>query len=302
MLQNLEMIIESIMGPGLNPNAISQIHKVIKKSPLLSYFLGNPELIIKSAAAQSKDGWQKRIICECFEPLVALSGFENGKPIQIHEKIVPEPVYYNNGISGALPIIYVREAVAKALLNFIKLLPPRYGIIVYDGYRPIAVQQALFDDFYAKLADKEENKNLSTKELTELTSCYVSVPSLNPKCPSTHNTGGAIDFGIYDFKIKSVINYGCEFDDFTQIANLEYYENTLKKGEALTDEQIEFLLHVRLTANLATYKTVGLASYLWERWHFDINNQWDDKATVVKYGSCDLAEISPDPHHTILGL
>ena len=261
----------------------TQLISVIQKSPFLRCFENSPEIIFKSLEnLPRKDGWQTKPIEESGERLLAITGYENGHATRIHPRIFPHPIYFENGIVGALPVIYVRESVARALLDYINLLPDGYGIIAYDGYRPISVQQALFDDAYKKFGEETE--------------VFVSKPSLNPSCPSTHNTGGAIDFQICASKNGCKLDYGCGFDDFRDAAHLDYFE----KKDDLDDMEIEAMLNARVAANLA--RSVGFDYYWGEKWHFDKDNQWDSRAAVSKYGSCDLNDIRPNPNATIMEL
>jgi D-alanyl-D-alanine dipeptidase len=210
--------------------------------------------------------------------------------LQHYNRIFVSPAYFKQKIKGALPIISVREGVLNSLLKLLDLLPTQYGIIVYDGYRPISVQQALYDDFYKKVKNKVENKDKTQEELEKITKMFVSIPSRDLKKPSTHNTGGAVDFAICDsFGIQ--LNFGCDFDDFRLIANTMYFEDKLKNNEELSNLELEAMLNRRVLFNLAINSGVGLQPYDGEWWHFDKNNQWDLKLDKVLYGSCEFVEI-----------
>jgi len=260
-----------------------QIISIIQKSPFLRHFQNSPEIIFAPLVnIPLKDGWRSKPIVECGERLIALTGFAHDRAVRIHPRIFPAPVYFESGIAGALPVVFVREGVARALLDYIAALPDGFGIIAYDGYRPISVQQALFDDALKKFGDRTE--------------VFVSRPSLDPLCPSPHNTGGAIDFQICDVKSGRKIDYGCGFDDFRPSAHLGYFEAM----QNLDDIDTEAMLNVRVAANLA--RAVGFDYYWGEKWHFDKGDQWDSRADVARYGSCDLGGIAPDPNVTIMEL
>ncbi len=48
-------------------------------------------------------------------------------------------------LPGSSPSIMVRETVFNMMKEAAKLLPEGYKFKIYDAYRPIAVQQALWD-------------------------------------------------------------------------------------------------------------------------------------------------------------
>ncbi len=278
----------------IQADLLERINKLIKSSDFLSHFTSDPELFLSPINRfPDKGDWQKKPISECKEPLIAFNrtNSETGEIVQLHKRIFAKPAYYKQGIKESIPIVYGRKAVALALLKYVELLPENYGIILYDGYRPIAVQQSLYDTQYKIEAGKPENRGLSPEEIETLTKTFVSLPSTDPTKPSTHNTGGAMDFSICDIQGHE-LNFGCNFDDFRSIANLAYFDNKILEGEPLTDAELEAFLHRRVLCNLAT--RVELQPYNGEWWHYDKNNQWDMKLSEALYGSVDLAKLIPD--------
>ena len=74
---------------------------------------------------------------ECREPLVPM----NTMP----EIIINHPQYHIQGLKGSLPVCYARLGAFKKLLEATELLPKGYKFVVLDAWRPIEVQQSLFD-------------------------------------------------------------------------------------------------------------------------------------------------------------
>lgn len=276
----------------------SRIISLVANHPFLRNYIDRPEIVFKPLKdIKAKEEWYKKPIAESNEPLVALNGYENGEYIQLHERIFPKPEYFDQGIEHALPIVYSREGVVNSLLEYIKLLPEGYGIRAYDGYRPIAVQQSIYDKFYAEC--KAENPNFSEEELVNEVKKFVSVPSRDPSRPSTHNAGGAIDFRICDMR-GNELNYGCGFDDFRAIANLDFFEKRFSEGGEWRENELEALLIKRVTANLAVHEGIDLCCYAEEDWHFNLNDQWDLNVPESQYGSCEANGIIPNPNYTVL--
>lgn len=280
-----------------------RIIKIIMDSKFLRNFAQKTDYLKPINWIDPKENWRNKEILENpnskdKEPLVALNSYneKTKELIQLHKKIFPVPAYFNQNIKNAMPILYSREGVVDYLLRIIDELPDEYGIIVYDGYRPVSVQQSLFDTIYELQKSKPENKNCTHEELEKLTNEFASTPSLDPKKPSTHTTGGAIDFSICDLDGKE-LNFGCDFDDFHHISNVTYFEEKYKNGENLTDAELEAMLNRRVLSNIGSKVGFSLNEFEW--WHMDIYNQWDDGMATAMYGSCEINGVIPNPNNTI---
>ena len=93
---------------------------------------------------------------------------------------------------------YVREDVLNKLGIAQSVLPTGCYFRLYDTYRPLEMQQALFDAQYEKL--RHEHPDWSKEKLEVQTQTYVSLPSPDPTHgtihPSPHSTGGVVDLTI----------------------------------------------------------------------------------------------------------
>lgn len=136
------------------------------------------------------------------EPLVPVGSFSS------FPSILTSSIYYGehdnspykespNRLSGALITMFVREEVAHQLSALDAALPPHHHLLVLDAYRPLEVQQSLYDFYLSSL--RKISPHLSEEELAAQTQKYVSIPSSDPTRPSPHNTGGAIDMAIVTF-------------------------------------------------------------------------------------------------------
>jgi len=149
-------------------------------------------------------GWKEIPLAEPENPesLVPLGSFSK------YDSIFTSSVYFgqhNNSpymkkfLEGSMPTIFVREGVAEALKVAEKQLPKGMYFVVYDAYRPLQVQQSLYDTFYGEL--KNQHSDWSENQLSVETQKFVSLPrspKLDPdvKFVSPHNTGGAVDLAI----------------------------------------------------------------------------------------------------------
>lgn len=203
--------------------------------------------------------WNVIAIRECNEELVSLRG--------IHNRIIVEPQYFINNITGALNECLVRETVAKKLVKAAEELPENLSLVIWDGWRPTEVQTALFDEYKSRL--KQQYSGKREEDLDREVAKFVSVPSVNPLRPSPHLTGGAVDLSITNG--SSYVPMGTGFDDFSPLSNTDYYENLSKRKE-LTREENEFLQNRRLLFHCM--RDAGFTNFPNEWWHFDYGDQF----------------------------
>ncbi len=175
--------------------------------------------------------WKDVTIYDCNEKLLPLSNL-------YPPRILVEPQYFLRGIKGSIKECFVRETVAEMLIKASKLLPDGYKFVVWDAWRPIEVQERLFNLYAEKL--KNLYTDLNEKDLVELTQKYISLPSADEDNPSPHNTGGAVDLSIVD-SLGNYLNMGTSFDDFSDKSNTRYYEQLTDEGKTLSDEDLVIL-------------------------------------------------------------
>jgi len=209
--------------------------------------------------SEKLEGWENILIEDNEEKLVSLRA--------ISEKIIIKPQYYINGIAGAENDCKIRSTIANKLINIANKLPNGFKLMVWDSFRTVETQKALFDYYYDEF---EKNTNLKEEELLEYTKKFVSLPSTNKLKPSPHNTGAAIDLTICNCNEKP-INLGTYFDDFRKEAYTRFYEEKLENGEILTKEEEEILLNRRILCNL--FQEEGFANYPYEIWHKSFGDQ-----------------------------
>ncbi|MGC5324139.1 M15 family metallopeptidase, partial [Brevibacillus sp. SYSU BS000544] len=139
------------------------------------------------------------LIEECHEPLVSLAGLTD--KIQVH------PYYYQLGYPHALSGCFVRKGVADRLIKTAEDLPVGYYLHVFDGWRPLEVQQSIYDDFKTQLHNQGYTEG---DELDQELSKYVAKPVYRPEKPLGHLSGGAIDLTIGG--PDGLLDMGTDFD------------------------------------------------------------------------------------------
>ncbi len=212
--------------------------------------------------------WKTIPIKENGEELVSLKKYASKS-----KRIVLDPRYYKDGHKGAINDIYARVQVYSKLLKAAMMLPKGYKLVIWDCYRPTAVQESLFkkifDGFRTDINKWSNYNDEDLKHYIEENCC--SLPSINPYCPAPHNTGGAVDLSILDENGK-LMKMGTDFDEFKSTAHTRYYEEKLEKGERLTKEEQKILQNRRLLYYIMLDS--GFKNFSEEWWHYDFGNQF----------------------------
>lgn len=206
--------------------------------------------------------WKKMPIQENNEPLIALATLKN-------PRLLIKPAYIQMGIPDAISEMYVRSGVAQKLIQVVESLPQEYCLLIWDAWRPLAVQQALFETQYK--AVQQRQPDLSSEELIRQTEKYVSIPSSHVLHPSPHFTGGAIDLTLADNNGKALW-MGTEFDAFHEGSRTHALEKLQEKDETLSEDQRMALHNRRLLYH--TMVASGFSNYCEEWWHYDYGDQF----------------------------
>jgi len=121
---------------------------------------------------RSVEGWKHVPIAECGEVLIPLG------PNTAHRRIVTDSIYvgerasspYRRGqLDGALLTVFARAEVSHRLSRAASFLPPEHVLIVWDAYRPLSVQGALFDYY----ADQLVSAGMKTEDVLEAAQKFV---------------------------------------------------------------------------------------------------------------------------------
>lgn len=167
--------------------------------------------------------------------------------IKVELKYSTTDNFFGQDVYGELSNAYLQPEVAEQLKKAQELLQkeyPDFTLLVYDGARPLSVQQILWDNL-----DKPD----SLKPL------YVA----DPKTGSLHNFGVAVDLTIFDTKADSTLDMGTGYDFFGYAAYPDREKQMLAEG-VLNSEQIENRELLREVMNAAGFTGIGS-----EWWHFN---------------------------------
>jgi D-alanyl-D-alanine dipeptidase len=158
----------------------------------------------------------------------------------VHPRIKVVPHYQLGGWKNAIGGCWLRSEVAARLGAAVDRLPDRFGLVVYDGWRPRALQEELY---LTALADPQIPAGL------------IAEPSGDDNRPAPHESGGAVDLAL---TIDGVpIAPGTDFDDTTSVAVVAALEN-----DPGPDREARRMLYWAM-------RDAGFVVYQSEWWHFE---------------------------------
>jgi len=130
---------------------------------------------------------------------------------------------------------FLQRPAAEALVRAGRALrKQRYGLAVFDGYRPWSVTKLFWD---ITPADKKE---------------FVADPSKG----SRHNRGCAVDLTLYDLKTGRQVSMPGEYDEMSERSHINYAGGTPEQ------RRLRDMLRAAMEAE-------GFAPYAPEWWHYD---------------------------------
>lgn len=181
--------------------------------------------------------------------------FEKLVPTSNSDVLLTSPIYAKHGYLGALKDVWVRENVLSRLEQAATSLPEGLRLTVLDGWRPLAIQQILYTEFHQRI--RRSNPKASDAEIDKMTLQFAAKPSCDPKAPSPHITGGAVDVCLADQQ-GVPLPMGSEFDEPSPVSwtnatvDEVYAERRHTLYQAMTD--------------------AGFTNIPSEWWHYDFGN------------------------------
>lgn len=135
---------------------------------------------------------------------------------------------------------HLREGVSHRLSNVESALPDSFGLVLFDGWRPLELQEELFDAAYRDATLPEG---------------FLAPPSEDEKMPPPHVSGGTVDLTLSYCGIA--LELGTAFDSFTPLAATAAFESV--------DSPVRRLRRLLCEAMWAQDFVV----YSGEWWHFE---------------------------------
>jgi zinc D-Ala-D-Ala dipeptidase len=177
------------------------------------------------------------------------------------------PAYRARGYERALADVWLRAEVAARVKRAAAALAVlELGLVVWDGWRSLELQQQLWEEYRAQLAAAT---GLEGEELDARTRGFVSPVSALP----AHSTGGAVDLSLCSLEGEP-LEMGGEFDELSERSHPGFYERP-----GLGQAEREFRDRRRLLAGAMDEQ--GFERLPSEWWHFEYGTpswaQWTGK-------------------------
>jgi zinc D-Ala-D-Ala dipeptidase len=173
------------------------------------------------------------------------------------EKVIPgifvdlkystEDNFFGNDVYGELTRCYLQPVVVDMLAKALQKLKqerPDLTFLIYDGVRPLRIQQILWDNL---------EKPDSIKPL------YVA----DPKIGGLHNFGVAVDLTLADAVTGEALDMGTPFDYFGYPAYPDREPQMLREGK-ITQQHIDNRNLLRSAMKYGGFRGIGS-----EWWHFN---------------------------------
>jgi zinc D-Ala-D-Ala dipeptidase len=161
-----------------------------------------------------------------------------------HRRIRTLANYWHGGWDHAIPVTWLRVGVADRLYTVADALPARWGLAVFDGWRPLALQRELYE---VAIADPAIEPG------------FMAPVSNDPAIPPPHLTGGAVDLTLTFDSVP--LAPGCGFDDTTSRAHVADLEE-----QPGPDRAARRFLYWSMRA-------AGFVVFEGEWWHFEFGTR-----------------------------
>lgn len=205
--------------------------------------------------------WQEIPIRESGEGFVCLNDLSAEE-----YQIIVDPQFYRQGVQGAISDAMLRESAAKRLVKAASLLPADMRLVVWDAWRPEAVQKGLFERKLKEI--KRQQPNWKDKEAIAA-AVKFETPINVSTAPDPHLTGGAVDVTLVTAE-GNFFNFGCTYRNEVQIRRTRFFEDKIEK-QALSEVEQNYLQNRRLLYWLMT--TNGFVNNPERWWEYSFGTQ-----------------------------
>lgn len=183
-------------------------------------------------------------IQECGEPLVDVAG---------QDWMMVEPVSQDSyGLSK------VRQSVADRLKIAAASLPEDVRFKLFEGFRPMHIQQEYFDEYVGMV--KKEHPDWNDAQIRKEASVFVAPPDIVPP----HTTGGAVDVFLIDAQGKEYELGGGNSHHIGGYGNISHTDSQEISTEQRSLRQIL----------ISAMTDAGFVNYPAEWWHWSYGDRY----------------------------
>jgi D-alanyl-D-alanine dipeptidase len=234
-------------------------------------------------------------IQDCGEPLVTIPRAGVSGEVSWFRVVQPHPYQVLGAPYGDQSPYRVRSGVLAALTKAQVVLQqhqPRWGLQIFDAYRPLAVQKFMVDHTFHQLLQERhlDPRNLSAAQYREVMAVveqFWAPPSDRPETPPPHSTGAAIDLTLVD-GVGIPVAMGSAIDEISPRSFPNHFSHSDHPQAQQFHAHRQLLNHVMTAA--------GFRRHPQEWWHFSLGDQlwaWlidqetGEGAALAHYGRVD---------------
>lgn len=178
-------------------------------------------------------------------------------------KIIVDMQYPKLGMKNAINKCLIRKEALERLLIACTYLPHGLSFKIWDIYRTWNLQNELYYAYKPDIIRQFNLENLPLEEQEKVISNYVSIPNKDDILPPLHTTGGSVDLTITDLVTGKDLDFGIEFDDFSDLTNTSSYEK--ENSDGLVGNNRRLLYNIMVES--------GFTNLPSEVWHYDYGNR-----------------------------
>lgn len=178
--------------------------------------------------------------------------------------------YFRQNYPGTSDTVYLRSALAVQLQRVLEALPETVGIYLFDGYRSIETQWALYHEFVAEI--QQQHPDWSETAVIEEALKFVSHPTDTNRFPvPLHNTGGAIDLTLFDVATGEHWDMGTEIDALTSLSFSDFFESAFDPQYQISEARWQ---RIRANRRMLFQHMIaaGFVNFRNEWWHYDLGD------------------------------
>jgi zinc D-Ala-D-Ala dipeptidase len=234
-----------------------------------------------SSIKSSMKPYTQIAIAESGDPLIAI-------PSLLH-CLLPHPYQSLGAPYGEKSPFYLRSLVIEKLIaaeQILLELKKDWKLAIFDGYRPVVVQQFMVSHTYLELARVRELDLLQItteqkEDLIQEVYQFWAVPSYDLNSPPPHSTGGAVDLTLID-RDGNLVDMGSEIDLISPRSHPQYFQSVEFENDPIAQK---FDSDRQLLNQIMT--EVGFQQHPNEWWHFCYGDQmwaWLNGLSSAVYG------------------
>lgn len=208
-------------------------------------------------------------------------------------------------VPGAPHKLYIRRSLAEILAKINKLLQDplitgffggEVELYVEDALRPVSLQAQLHDVLIPALL-KSNQPEMNDGQIAERIKDIIAIPSSDPKKPSPHSTGGALDIILRYRQSDSSFVEGSNvvmghFDGETSARiNPDYFETIDMQSEEDKVAQRNRRAYYAIMTGAAFGMDTELINNPTEWWHWGRGDQLSEKVRGSEQAYYSLAEL-----------